>query len=239
MPPDVKTNLEPYLRSLNRRFEGLSLEERLKDLVETCGTELGMTSAFGYSGVILMYHLQEIYPEIPIYFIDTRFHFDETLQFIDQLENSWNLNVHRISTDLDEGEIEDRIGSEAWNRRPDDCCHLRKVVPLLKILPKKSVWLHALRRDQAESRKNLKFFEVDSRGTNKVYPMVDWTRKQCWQFIENNNLPYHPMHDENYPSIGCTHCTEPVSDGEHERAGRWVSHPSKGECGLHDHNSDD
>ena len=204
-------------------------------IIDTWGDQLGMTSAFGYSGMILMYHLKDIYPELPIYFIDTRYHFKETLNFVNLIRREWKLNIITIGTKKTQEEIEDSISKEAYKHNPDACCFIRKVEPLLEILPTKQAWLSALRQDQAITRKNLSFFEVDARKTLKIYPMSDWNRKECWDFIKTHNVNYHPMHDKNYPSIGCTHCTQPVKRGEHERAGRWNSFPEKLECGIHLH----
>lgn len=217
----------------NEKLLDLTLPERLKLIFDNWENDLGMTSAFGYSGMILMYHIKDMAPDFPIYFIDTRCHFQETLDFVDLIKANWDLNIIRIASDKSDDEINSELGTDIHETNPDQCCQLRKVDPLLKIIKTKKIWLHALRRDQAASRQHLNFIEQDPRGVIKVYPLIDWTRDQCWDFIHKHKVPYHPMHDQGYQSIGCRFCTTKVKDSDHERAGRWVSFPDKTECGLH------
>lgn len=217
----------------NDTLGSVDLEERLRLIFEWWGERVGMTSAFGYSGVVLMHFMQRVNPQVPIYFIDTRFHFPQTMAFVEQIRDQWKLDIRTISTDKSEAELTEELGEQAYATTPDACCYARKVLPLQNILSERAVWLHALRRDQAVSRKDVQFLEKDSRGVLKCHPLADWTRDRCWEYLRANNVPYHPMHDEGYPSIGCTHCTRPVAPGMNEREGRWVSF-GKIECGLHD-----
>jgi len=229
---NISNNVAENFSNLNQQFEKKTIPERLHLIFDVFGDDVGMTSAFGYSGMVLMYHLKEIKPDIPIYFIDTRFHFKETLKLVEEVKKDWKLNIISISTSLSEKKIEQNIGFEAYKQDPDLCCNVRKVEPLIEILPTKKIWLHALRRDQSILREKLNFFEP-SLDVTKAYPLADWTREQCWDFIIKKSLKYNPLHDEHYPSIGCIHCTKSISKGESERAGRWSSFPEKTECGLH------
>lgn len=215
-------------------LEGQPLEAVLEWSFERFGDRLGMTSALGYSGVVLMDHVQRVRPGAEVVFIDTRFHFAETLSFLAQLREHFDLEFKAVQAALAPEAIDAALGPEPWKRTPDLCCHYNKVEPLLRVLPSKDAWLSALRRDQSATRAGIEVIEVDGRGTLKIYPMAAWTREQTWSYIRERGLPYHPLHDQGYPSVGCTHCTTPVAEGEHERAGRWSSMP-KLECGLHLH----
>ena len=221
--------------TINEVLKPLSLLERLNKIREDWGDSAGMTSAFGYSGMILMHYVKKYYPELSIYFIDTGFHYPETMEFVNRVKSEWNLDIQIIKTRRSEEEINGLIGPEAYKKDPNSCCEIRKVEPLLYVLNTKKIWISALRRDQATSREQLPCIEYDARGPLKVYPMVDWKRADCWSFIKLNDISYHPMHDSNYPSIGCLHCTSPVLDGQTERSGRWNSFPEKLECGIHNH----
>lgn len=222
------------VEQLADRMDGWSLEHILCWAFEHFGDQVGMMTALGYSGVVLMDHVRKIRPGFEVVFVDTGFHFPQTLAFLEDLQQRWELNFNVVQPSLPREQIDSILGPQPWKTNPDLCCHHRKVEPMLRMLPTKAAWLSALRRDQSTSRARLEVVEIDGRGTLKIYPMARWTRDQTWDYIRDNQLPYHPLHDENYPSIGCTHCTAPVAPGQHERAGRWNSMP-KLECGIHVH----
>ncbi|MEM7144551.1 MAG: phosphoadenylyl-sulfate reductase [Verrucomicrobiota bacterium] len=221
------------LPELNDKFARLSLRERLSYISERWGNDVAMTSAFGYSGTLLLWYLREYLSAIDLYFIDTTYHFPETLKFVDRIEREWKLKITRIGTRKTPAEVEELIGVEAYKRDPDACCFVHKVEPLMEVLPRKKMWIHALRRDQSPSREKLDFVEALDDGNFKIYPLVDWTRDRCWAEIRQEGIPYHPLIDDGFPSIGCLHCTQRVGSGQHEREGRWNSFPRKLECGLH------
>jgi phosphoadenosine phosphosulfate reductase len=216
---------------LREEFEKLNPREILTRAKEEFGDKLMMTSSFGPGGIVLMSILKDIVPDIPIYFIDTRFHFKETLDLVEKIKELWDLNIITISTKYSEGELEEIIGKDSYKNNIDECCQYRKVKPLLKIINPDSVWITSVRRDQAQLPSRRHVIVFDGRGTLKVNPLCFWTKKQVWKYITDNNLPYNPLHDHNYPSIGCRPCTEPVNDGD-ERDGRWKG-TNKVECGLH------
>jgi phosphoadenosine phosphosulfate reductase len=125
------------------------------------------------------------------------------------------------------------MGEALWKTQPDVCCNLRKVEPLSRKLAELQAWLTGIRRDQAPTRANTQKVEWDARfNLVKLNPITDWTQDEVWSYIRDRDLDYNPLHDRNYPSIGCTHCTRPVADGEDPRAGRWAG-TGKVECGLH------
>jgi phosphoadenosine phosphosulfate reductase len=221
------------LNLLNHRHAGSSAEEILRSAHERWGEKLGMTTAFGYSGVYLMSLLTRmgIYPDI--YFIDTGYHFPETYEFAEQLKERWGVNIHTICTDEQiRRYVTEELGAEPWKSNPNLCCHFLKVAPLLQVLPEKDAWISALRRDQSSSRKGIDIFQLDSRGTLKVHPLAHYSGEEVWEEIRRDEIPYHPLHDDGYLSIGCAPCTSPARAGEDERSGRWRG-SGKLECGLH------
>lgn len=219
------------LLEINHRAGLMPFSDRLDYLLERFKGRIGMTTAFGYSGMLLIHHLADKSYDGPVYFIDTQFHFPETLEFYDRIKNRYDLNFKTIQTELSESEIEGRIGEKAFFHNPDACCEIRKVQPLEKVLETKEIWLHGLRRDQSSTRESLEFIEWDERGVLKAYPLYDMKRAECWKQIWDLKIPYHPLHDKDFPSIGCQPCTN-TSCGGGERDGRWVSFP-KTECGIH------
>lgn len=224
-----KIKLVPRLRE---RFLGKEVSEIISLAYKEFGDNLAMTSAFGYSGIVLMSFVKEIAPNLPIYFIDTRLHFEETIKLLNKIKNEWKLNIQCIYPNYNEEELEKIIGKEAYKINPDICCHYRKVDPLVRILKTKTAWLSAIRRDQSSSRIEIKVIELDGRDLIKVNPLFNWTRDQVWMYIRKYDLPYNPLHDQYYPSIGCKPCTVPVDKGGSERNGRWKKF-QKIECGLH------
>jgi phosphoadenosine phosphosulfate reductase len=124
-------------------------------------------------------------------------------------------------------------GSALWNRDPDLCCSLRKVEPLRRKLGELDAWITSIRRDQTSVRSGARRVEWDSKfNLVKINPIADWTSKQVWRYIHDHDVPYNELHNQDYPSIGCTHCTRAVRPGEDPRAGRWPGF-AKTECGLH------
>ncbi len=221
------------LRKLNRELADAGAEEILSAAWERWGEELGMTTAFGYSGVYLMHLLRRLELRPEIYFIDTGLHFDETYRFAQQVKRVWELPIRTIGADETIKEyVYEQLGPRPWENNANLCCHYLKVAPLLHILPEKAAWLSSLRRDQSSSRSDIDVFQLDSRGTLKVHPLAHYTAEDVWAEIRTAGIPYHPLHDEGYLSIGCEPCTAPVAKGQHEREGRW-SGSGKLECGLH------
>lgn len=218
-----------------RRLNDKTIEEILKILKSKFKDKIGIITAFGYSGIVLLHYIYKLGLDIESYFIDTGYHFKETLDFAKMIEKKWNLKVKWISIDT---ELRDYMlktfGDKPWEVNNNICCHYCKVEPLLRILPEKDVWLSALRRDQSYTRSSIDVAEIDGRGSFRVYPMADWTRDKVWKFIYDNKLPYNPLYDRHYPSIGCEPCTLPVEKGGDERDGRWKL-SQKLECGIHIH----
>lgn len=222
------------VKILKKDFTGRDVSEIILLSYEEFSEELAMTTAFGYSGIVLMNFIKDTVPQVPIYFIDTRLHFPETIDLMNRIRNEWKLNIQLLYPNFSEKELDTIIGKNAFRTNPDICCHYRKVIPLLKVLETKNAWLSAIRRDQFKTRANLDVIEIDGRGMIKINPMWDWSQEKVWFYIKKYELPYNPLHDKNFPSIGCVPCTAPVNDGEGEREGRWKGLEKK-ECGIHIH----
>ena len=231
MKPSMREKIK-RVNSLKRDFINRDVSEIILQSFEEFGEGLAMTTAFGYSGIVLMSFIREIVPDLPIYFIDTRLHFKETINLMKEIKDKWKLNIYHLYPDFNERELDKIIGKKAFNTNPDVCCHYRKVMPLLKVLKTKNAWLSAIRRDQVKTRAKIEVIEIDARGMIKINPLWNWSKDKVWFYIKKFNLPYNPLHDKNYLSIGCKPCTSPVKGGDDEREGRWKGLEKK-ECGIH------
>jgi phosphoadenosine phosphosulfate reductase len=195
---------------------------------------MAIASGFGAEGIVLIDIAARIRPDLRVFTLDTDLLFPETYELMDRVEERYRIKVERVRPALTPEEQERRHGPALWTRAPDQCCSLRKVEPLRGKLAELRAWVTAIRRDQTASRAQARKLEWDTKfGLVKINPLADWSTKQVWDYIYENNLPYNPLHDRNYPSIGCTHCTRPIHAGEDARAGRWSGF-EKTECGLHE-----
>lgn len=220
------------LEYLNDQFEYQSPEELLIWASENFGAEAVLGTGFGPSGVVLIHKITRLGLDMKVFCLDTNLLFDETYALWDKIEKKFRITVESVSPILTlEGQSE-IYEEELWKSNPDKCCHLRKVLPLQKYLSNKSAWITGLRRSQSEMRKDVQKIEWDP--SNKVFklnPLADWTQDEIWNYIDEYELPYNPLHDEGYPSIGCIPCTERAIGGS-ERSGRWKN-LEKTECGIH------
>jgi phosphoadenosine phosphosulfate reductase len=231
LPESYHTN--GRLDELNRRFEGEHPDRILQWSFENFGSDVVLGTGFGPSGVFLIHRIHKLGLGIPIFYLDTQLLFEETYQLRDTLEEQFGVSITRVTPELTLDEQADQFGDELWNKDPDQCCHIRKVAPLRKHLADKKGWITGLRRDQSATRKNARILEYDrTNDVIKLNPLAEWKNDAIWEYIRDYNLPYNPLHDEGYPSIGCIPCTSPVRKGEDERNGRWRGN-SKMECGIH------
>jgi phosphoadenosine phosphosulfate reductase len=186
-----------------------------------------LTVSFGGGGLVLAHLLSRIDPRVPILFLDTGFHFPETLAFKAQFAATFGLNVVDLKPASDPGPL--------YQTDPDQCCHIRKVEPLRRALTGFDAWISGVRSDQASTRAGIEVLErhdADGHPILKVFPLAGWSRDDIQRYIRDERLPYHPLVDQGYASIGCWPCTRPTQRGEAERAGRWAG-TGKTECGLH------
>ncbi|MGB8065237.1 MAG: phosphoadenylyl-sulfate reductase [Candidatus Sulfotelmatobacter sp.] len=200
---------------------------------ETFGNRVAISSAFGAEGMVLIDMASRLRKDFRLFTIDTEFLFPETYNLMDRIEQKYGITTEKVFSLLSPEEQERTQGAALWARDPDACCNLRKVEPLRRKLGELSAWITSIRRDQTSSRSSARRIEWDARfGLVKVNPIVNWTSKQVWRYIHDYDVPYNELHNQDYPSIGCTHCTRAVRAGEDPRSGRWPGF-AKTECGLH------
>ena len=197
------------------------------------GESLAVASSFGAEDVVLIDAASRLGAKFRVFTLDTDFLFPETYALIDRIESRYGIAVERARSEYTPEAQAEKFGAELWASKPDQCCQLRKVEPLKKQLAGLAAWVTGVRRDQAPTRANTRKVEWDAKfGLVKINPLADWNWQQVWDYIRAHDVPYNPLHDRNYPSIGCTYCTRPVQPGEDPRAGRWSGF-NKTECGLH------
>jgi phosphoadenosine phosphosulfate reductase len=208
--------------------EGLSAQEVLEVAVQRYHPNLAVACSFQKEASVIMDMLVRIEPSVHFFTLDTGVLFPETYATWRRVEEHYGIKVVR-KAGISLAEQAERYGARLWEREPDACCELRKVTPLREILDGEDAWVTGLRRDQSPARASTPKLALDNKhGLWKVNPLADWTEAKVWSYLLNNDVPYHPLHDRGYPSIGCTHCTRPA-EGRH---GRWAG-TDKIECGLH------
>ena len=194
-----------------------------------------MATAFGAEGCCLIHMLAEIEPKTTIINLETGYQFRETLDLREQFKERYGIEVEYIYPEQTVAEYEAEHGGPLHAHRPDQCCLDRKILPLKKALERHRprAWISAIRKDQTTDRAVAGVVQWDAKfNLVKVNPLLNWTKKEVWKFILENDVPYNPLHDQNYPSIGCWPCTRAIQAGEDDRAGRWAGKVKK-ECGLH------
>ncbi len=233
----VSFNEPNFVSSRNGLVSGEPLEHSspqqiLQWAVETYGQDLLMTSSFGMNGVALIHMLQEITRINTILFIDTGYHFPETLKTKQRIEAKYGVRVQVLSPGLSVKDQAQMYGLDLFERSPDLCCTLRKIEPLRRALKQlqPQAMVNARSRFQAKARQDLPVIER-AMSPVRIHPLALWSHQQIKNYVTSNGVPYNPLHDRDYPSIGCWPCTRPLRPGEHVRAGRWVS-KKKAECGL-------
>ncbi|HRW05820.1 MAG TPA: phosphoadenylyl-sulfate reductase [Caldilineaceae bacterium] len=218
---------------ISNRFDHAATTDLLVWAAQTFGTGLSVGTSFGTSGIVLMDLALHVNPDVDIFYIDTGYFFPETLDLMRRLEEHYQRNFRRVSTQMTIAEQEKRFGPRLYENDPDLCCHVRKVLPMSQALRDSTAWATAVRRDQASSRRNTPLVQWNERhNVVKLAPLAHWTEADIWNHIAEQKLPYNELHDRNYPSIGCWPCTRAVQPGEDLRAGRW-SGREKIECGIH------
>ena len=214
-------------------LESAAPQEILRWAFDEFGESVKIATGFGADGMALIDMAVKIISDPDIFFLDTGFLFPETYELRLQIEERYRIKVRAFSSELTPEMQSETYGPDLWLRDPDLCCRIRKLFPLKEALRGKRSWITAIRRDQTPERASARPVEWDRRWQLvKVNPLVRWSKRDVWNYIVKNNVPYNPLHDRGYPSIGCTHCTRAVGRGEDERAGRWTGF-AKTECGLH------
>jgi phosphoadenosine phosphosulfate reductase len=225
--------VKEHLGEVQAQAEHWRPEEVLRWAYANFEDDIAMASGFGAEGLVLMDIAWRVHGNFRVFTLDTEFLFPETYDLIDCIENRYGIKIERVFSSLTPEEQEQMHGQALWARDPDLCCNLRKVEPLRNKLKDLRAWVTAIRRDQTTARGSAQKIEWDTKfQLVKVNPIADWTSEMVWSYIRKHKVPYNPLHDRSYPSIGCTHCTRPTQAGEDARAGRWSGF-NKTECGLH------
>ncbi len=221
------------LKAISHEFDSASPEEVLRWAVEEYSPDIALATGFGVEGCVLVSMLSAISPGTRIFYLDTDLLFPETYALREQLEARYGVRFERRATRLSVSKQAAQYGERLWEREPDLCCRLRKVEPLKEMLEGLRAWVTAIRRDQSPARANISPVEWDEKfGLVKINPLARWSERDVWNYVAKYDVPYNPLHDLGYPSIGCVPCTTPVQIGEVSRAGRWRG-TGKIECGIH------
>jgi phosphoadenosine phosphosulfate reductase len=224
------TSLE--IKQLSKKLEDQSPQQIIAWAIETFSPQIAVSSSFQTQSVPLLHMVSKIDPEMLIFFLDTGYHFWETLMFREQLQRELGLKIQNLYVDGQWKTFLSRFGRDLYEHDPDLCCYLRKVQPMQKAMKTVRAWISGIRRDQTATRQSAQILELEREGLIKINPLLNWTRQNVHEYIREYNLPSHPLYEKGYRSIGCKPCTRAVIVGEDERAGRWAG-KEKTECGLH------
>lgn len=211
---------------LNIKYKNLTPQERIAELYKDFDVnKILYTSSFGTTAALLLKMIPDINPDQIIYFLDTTYHFVETIAYKDQLKQQLNLNITEVLPEAWKNEFTQK--DTTWTKDPDLCCSINKVEPMDRLKENQDVWISGLLGYQNSHRKDLNVFE-EKGGIIKFYPILDMTKEDVSNFFEQNDLPKHPLEEKGFSSIGCAQCTVKGQG----RSGRW-SNSGKTECGLH------
>ena len=217
-------------------LEGWKTPEVLRWAWETFGERAAVGTSFQGAGLVMLHLAKEAGLRFPVFTLDTGLLFPETVELKRRLEDFFGYEIEALTPDFTVEQQAEHFGDELWKRDPDQCCTLRKVIPLRAKLETLDCWITGLRRDQGKSREAtgvLEVYEVEpGREIAKLNPMVSWTREAIWDYVRAHRIPYNPLRDRGYPSVGCWPCTAKPGEGGGERAGRWTGF-NKTECGIH------
>lgn len=195
--------------------------------------KLTMATAFGPEGCVIIHYLAQVNRDVHVFNLETGYQFQETLDLRDRIAERYGIEVELRRPELTVEQYEAQHGGPLYKTNPDQCCADRKLAVLRKAATEFDAWMSGIRRDQSPDRAKAPIVGWDKKfKLVKISPLANWTKNQVWKIITDENVPYNPLHDQGYPSIGCWPCTRAVMFGEDERAGRW-SGTAKTECGLH------
>lgn len=232
-PPGPTPELLAEIQEASQRLETATPQEILRWAVSRFAPRFTMATAFGPEGMTIIHMLAEIAPETPIFNLDTGYQFPETLALRDRIFERYGMRVELKRPQLTVLEYEQLNGGPVYKTDPNRCCAERKISLLKDAAVGMDAWASAIRRDQSPDRSVAPIVGWDKKfGLVKVSPLANWTKKEVWGLIAKQDIPYNPLHDQGYTSIGCWPCTRAVLPGEDERAGRWSGF-AKTECGLH------
>ena len=232
MTPASSADLH-LIQQQNQALETQSPQEVLRFALTAYFPHIVLASSFGAEDVALIDMLSRINAAVPILYLDTDFLFAETYATRDALVKRYGIAPIQVKSLLTPEQQAAQFGDKLWERQPDECCNQRKVEPLARALKPYKAWITGIRREQSARRATAKIIEWDSQfELVKFNPLARWTNEDVWTYLKLYDVPYNPLHDQGYPSLGCTYCTRAVQPGEDPRAGRWAGF-EKTECGLH------
>ncbi|MBI3743673.1 MAG: phosphoadenylyl-sulfate reductase [Chloroflexi bacterium] len=222
------------LKAISDGFETKSPEDILRWAFDTFGDKAGLGMSFGgASGAMLLDIAVKINPKVHVFYLDTDFLFPETYANVEAVKQRYHIRPVAFKSRLTPEAQAAKHGAELWKSDPDQCCALRKVEPNERALAGLDAWITGIRRDQGDTRKQVGIVEWNEKfGLVKINAVAHLSKKDIWDYVLKHKVPYNVLLDQGYKSIGCTHCTRAVGEGEDERAGRW-SGTGKTECGLH------
>jgi len=207
------------------------IDTKLKEY-KSSGKKMFATSSFQTRSVVLLHILSRIDNSIPVYFINTGFHFPETIQYKDIITKLLDLDVINLLPHVPKSMQTNSLGDLMFTYDPDYCCYLNKVQPVEALFDKYDVWINGIRAEQNTNRRHFREEESARKNTIRYHPLLSWKTEEVEEYIHRYSLPVHPLEIHGYKSIGCEPCTHPVNGDEHERDARWRG-MKKTECGLH------
>ena len=227
------------LDSWNLEFSGAAPETVLEWALKHFGSGIAFSTSMGAEDQAILHMISRIDKTAGVFTLDTGRLFPETYDLIDITTKKYGIPIRIYFPDTKQ--VEEMVNSKGINlfyesiENRKGCCHVRKIEPLKRAFAGLDAWISGLRREQSVTRTEIKMFEWDQNfGLVKINPLINWTEDQLWNFIHSNNIPYNPLHNQGFPSIGCQPCTRAIEPGEDVRAGRWWwENPETKECGLH------
>ncbi len=230
---------QDIINGLNRELAGLEPEEVIRVIAAKFGPKLAFATSLGAEDQVITHMLAGLDEAVNIFTLDTGRLFPETLDLIDKTNKRYNMNIRVFFPDAEKVEkMVHKKGINLFyesieNRR--ECCNIRKILPMKRALGGAEAWISGLRAEQSVTRRDLDLVEWDNNfNLIKISPLKDWSEEHLWDYIRKHDIPYNPLHDKGFPSIGCQPCTRAISPGEDIRAGRWWWElPENKECGLH------
>ena len=221
------------LARASERLESAEPPEIIRWAAERFGDRLTMATAFGPEGCAIIHWLATVAPKTFVFNLETGYQFKETLELRDRLAKRYGIEVALEAPDTTVEEYERLHGGPLYRTDSNRCCNDRKIAVIRRVLTRFDAWMSGIRRDQSPDRAAAPIVGWDRKfGVVKISPLANWTKAKVWDLIVRENIPYNPLHDQGYMSIGCWPCTRAITSDEDERAGRW-SGTAKTECGLH------
>lgn len=222
------------LKILNEQMESQKPQEIIRWALETFKGHIALTSSFGPESGALLHMISEVNPSVPILFLETGYHFPETLAYKKELSERLGLTqvIDLRANPVRRADLIEKNAGVPYEKNPDSCCQINKVEPLDEAIKGYHAWMSGIRRRQTDFRKSIRIVEEYEGGLYKISPLANFTSRDVWWYAKEHKIPQHPLAEKGYLSIGCWPCTRPVQEGDDERSGRWAG-KSKTECGIH------